>query len=201
MKKILLVLIALITFFNFCTVNAKNEIKIDQEIKNDKLLIVLKLDTDNPVLAVRFKLDFEEYISNNLSVKALNNFTLTKAKYYVLDRVKNSDKTEIIEFEIPYNVINDDNLELNMKELSYSDGKKTYQLNDFNILIKGIEEKKLENEVVEIEIQKDESISETNKVNNPHTGEIIPLVFFIALNIMIIYVVYKIKNSKKFYQI
>ena len=106
MKKMLLVLIALITFFNFCTVNAKNEIKIDQEIKNDKLLIVLKLDTDNPVLAVRFKLDFEEYISNNLSIKALNNFTLTKAKYYVLDRVKKSDKTEIIEFEIPYNIIN-----------------------------------------------------------------------------------------------
>lgn len=88
-----------------------------------------------------------------------------------------------------------------MKEISYSDGKKTYQLNDFNILIKGIEEKKLENEVVEIEIEKDESIPETNKVNNPHTGEIIPLVFFIALNIMIIYVVYKIKKSKKFYQI
>lgn len=201
MKKMLLVLIALITFFNFCTANAKNEIKIDQEIKNDKLLIILKLDTDNPVLAVRFKLECEDNIGDNLSSKALNNFTLTKAKYYVLDRVKNSDNTEIIEFEIPYNIINQDNLELNMKELSYSDGKKTYQLNDFNILIKGIEEKKLENKVVEIEVEKTEIIAETNNMNNPHTGEIIPLIFFIVLNIMIIYVVYKIKKSKKFYQI
>lgn len=46
-----------------------------------------------------------------------------------------------------------------------------------------------------------EPIDESVKIENPHTGEIIPLIFFATLNAMIIYVRYKTKKSKKIYKV
>ena len=44
-------------------------------------------------------------------------------------------------------------------------------------------------------------IEESVEIANPHTGEIIPLIFFATLNAMIIYVRYKTKKSKKIYKV
>lgn len=208
MKKMKLIFITFIMLFGFMSsVCAKNEIQTTQTIQDDKVIIVLKGNFEKPALAIKFKLECQENIKENITVTPLSNYNLTKGTYYLFDTLDEKESVDIAQIEIPYSIITEDDLTFNLKEISYSDGDKTYSLNDYDIVIKGLEKKEeLENEIVEIEKneptdEENKTSTETNEVNNPKTGEIIPLLFIVVLIVMSTYVVHKIKKSKKFYKI
>ena len=199
MKKIVVsISIIFITFFLFCSVNAKDTIKVNQELNDNKLHLKISSDFENPVLVTRFKFSYDEKYIQQISSQALSDFTLTKAKYYLLDTAKdNNGQVDLIEYEL---FLSDDipnELTIELSEIEYSDGYKMYKLNDIKILIKGFEEKNLENKIIEL---KNTNISDPN-VTNPKTGEYFPVVLCICLIVLVSYTNFKRKKYRKIHNI